>query len=726
MRRSRKVSLVRPWTLFAIRSSRARTSARDGRFPAASLAKEGGRARRTGQALRVLAVVAACLAATSPAALADGKTPLRSQDAATNKTGTLTANARPAWQAAMKTLRLPARGCFTASYPDIQWRVSRCLTGPLVPMVSAKLRTPETVGDSSGDFLATVSGSISSATGSFPSVSAGSTETGKVGGEGSYTANTFTLQMNVKPFATSMCSGLGSECLGWEQFIYDTSVNEVYIQNWLINATSCPTSGNWTYFAGSATEASGCFMNSQMVGFSASAVTVANLSSVQLTGSVSAGGNDAVVMTTASGNGSAVESDDTLGLANSWNTVEFDVFGDGNGSEAKFSAGTSISVKTVVNSGSELAPEHPCPDQSFTAETNNLNMAPTASIGTQPSPTVISDQTTKNVTGTPSCASAPGSFTPPPLPSSVLGQWNTTYQNDPRVSIWTSGSDAYTITAETPVEVSGGSSCYIPIGATLATFTGSGTSYSGQHNLFYNYNCSVGGSTSFSLTLDGSTLTGDLGNGGTVAYTKISSPVPSLQSVGLLTFQTYTTSGGKPVPVVRGCAATVVESPNFSTIVTAGHCVAGSSAFGGKTKNTVTDLQFAPGHTGECWDNLNLKHPNQVQVSDCGSPTKQCPQCENPFGVWFANSSDVYSNYLKDNADDFAFILLAPDPTNGPVESIVGGVPITFDKNDGGTSDSEQTQSWAVSGYAADDIDFATILLSGLGPSNVTLVPPLT
>jgi hypothetical protein len=202
----------------------------------------------------------------------------------------------------------------------------------------------------------------------------------------------------------------------------------------------------------------------------------------------------------------------------------------------------------------------------------------------------------------------------------------------------------------------------------------------------------------------GATPSGQTDWGTVLAEATVVTPTPTLRSVGLLTFRTY----DKGSPVVRGCTATVVDSPNRSTILTAAHCLIGSAAFGGGSTGTVTDLQFAPAHTGACWDNINSTSPSQVEVSQCGT---------NPFGVWYANSSDVYisKNYSsKTGTDDFAFVVLAPDPANGPVESVVGGFPISFDPNGGGPSDPEQAQTWRVSGYAADDINFTK--KHGFGP----------
>ena len=81
----------------------------------------------------------------------------------------------------------------------------------------------------------------------------------------------------------------------------------------------------------------------------------------------------------------------------------------------------------------------------------------------------------------------------------------------------------YTVTAKSPVRVTG-SSCDLPPGTVIATFSSTGgNTYSGQHGLWYTSDCSFGRWDPMSLTLssDGNTLTGVLSGGyGTVIFTK--------------------------------------------------------------------------------------------------------------------------------------------------------------------------------------------------------------
>lgn len=309
------------------------------------------------------------------------------------------------WQQATAQLRLPGVGCFTASYPTIAWLAAPCKVAPNSPYEPAQGHRPQIVGNGD-DYSAEVSGSISSATGSFDSVSAGSTESGIQNGTGSPVANTFSLQLNAKPFATSLCStgGNPSGCLGWAQFVYSTTSNEVYIQYWLerYDAT-CPS--GWTPFSFPNSTDIYCYTNSPASSLTGSAPTMANLASVTLTGSAASDGTNTVVMTTGSGQATASDVVGTLNFASGWKGVEFALVGDCCDSQANLSAGTAIAVRTTVHSGSKAAPT--CVVEGFTGETNSLNLVGTPAIGTQASPTIVSQQTQDPGTAG-SCAAAGG------------------------------------------------------------------------------------------------------------------------------------------------------------------------------------------------------------------------------------------------------------------------------------------------------------------------------
>ncbi|MGC2077281.1 MAG: hypothetical protein WA728_14830 [Xanthobacteraceae bacterium] len=63
-------------------------------------------------------------------------------------------------------------------------------------------------------------------------------------------------------------------------------------------------------------------------------------------------------------------------LGQHWQIAEFNIFGNGDGSQAVFNTGSTLVVRTVVDSGTTSAPT--CDEQGFTGETNNLTLTSTA------------------------------------------------------------------------------------------------------------------------------------------------------------------------------------------------------------------------------------------------------------------------------------------------------------------------------------------------------------
>jgi hypothetical protein len=318
-----------------------------------------------------------------------------------------TPHTKAAWQASMAQVRQPGRGCYTASYPTLAWRSVKCVTAPNVPLVPAPLARstghagPAAVGDGR-DYSAQVPGLITRAVGSFHGVSASITEKGQVGGSGSQVANSFSLQINSQFFTgSSACSRSGnpSSCQAWQQFVYTyetSSIGYIFMQYWLINYNATCPSGWYTY-------SNDCYTNSNAA--QVSTVTAAQLATAQLTGSAASGGNDGVSLSRGSGQATTVTaSDSKVGLAAHWNTTEWGVYGNGGGSQANFGANTSLEAQTALTASSGTAAPS-CVSEGFTGETNNLNLTATPALGSQPSPTMGSEQT-NGASSNASCAVA--------------------------------------------------------------------------------------------------------------------------------------------------------------------------------------------------------------------------------------------------------------------------------------------------------------------------------
>lgn len=303
------------------------------------------------------------------------------------------ARARAEWSSAMAKVPTPRQGCFTAAFPAREWREVPCGTAPDKPYPPAMGHRPQIVGGSN-DFAAEVAGTLTSAEGSFDSVSGVTSESGNVGGNPPAVANTYSLQLNTKPFTTSVCGPSPNPgCLGWQQFIFSNS-GSAFIQYWLLKYnTTCPAGWNTFSFPPPSTDVY-CWRN----GPNATAVAsqpITSLGSLRLAGSAAAGGNDTVTMTTAGGVFSASNADTLLNLASGWTGVEFIVVGDCCSSQANFNAGSTIVVRTTTHNGTRSAPT--CVQEGFTGETNNLNLVGTTASTTGPSPAVISTQS--NVAG---------------------------------------------------------------------------------------------------------------------------------------------------------------------------------------------------------------------------------------------------------------------------------------------------------------------------------------
>jgi hypothetical protein len=301
------------------------------------------------------------------------------------------AQSREAWRATIARRPTPKSGCFTASYPDPEWREVPCGPPSRHPN-PAKGPKPDTVGNGT-DFAAQTPGVISSAVGSFNSVTGVNSVRGVVGGGTTPFPNVFMLQLNTQFFDNPpACKGIAG-CQGWEQFLFSQTqcgppgpgqlsvvtgtTACVFIEYWLLGfGSTCPGSP-WI-----SDGSNNCFFNTPSTNVPPQ--TIADLASLILT-ATTANGQDQVVLTTASGPPLALSNPSVLNLSQFWNSAEFNVFGDCCLSEAVFNRGSTIVVKTSIDDGNANAPS--CvPNDGTTGETNNLVLVSpcTSSGGTSP------------------------------------------------------------------------------------------------------------------------------------------------------------------------------------------------------------------------------------------------------------------------------------------------------------------------------------------------------
>jgi hypothetical protein len=269
------------------------------------------------------------------------------------------------WRATIANTPAPGKGCYTATYPLAIWKQVECVKAPERPYVPASGHgTGQTTGDGN-DYSAVVSGGLMTSTvGSFPKVKGVTSEM-----DGNR-ANSYSLQVNSNFMSGSpACStaNVPANCLAWEQFVYSSTEAEAFMQYWLIHYSGgtvhCPS--GWISFSDD------CFKNSAAV--RAPLQTIDQLPFLQVSGTAVAAGIDTLVFTTKTQAYTTTGADSVVALAAGWNASEFNIIGDGGGSQANFNAGSKVTVRVAVTNGTTNAPVCQANDGT-TGETNNLNL----------------------------------------------------------------------------------------------------------------------------------------------------------------------------------------------------------------------------------------------------------------------------------------------------------------------------------------------------------------
>jgi hypothetical protein len=333
-----------------------------------------------------------------------------------------------AWSQAIKRISVPGVGCFRASYPALAWRKSACKAPLRRPRLSsggapsdwsapdafgqqsasgmfgAPAASPTAGGNTGGMYAAEVpTGVVTSAVGSFPSVSAGPTEEDSKRKE----KETYSLQLNTNFFKdAAKCAGSknAAGCGAGQQFVFSQTESggelsfEYVIVGYAEDGSTCP--GGYAEIEGN------CYKGSPRVSLPA-IVKVSELASVSFEAKANGPGNlDSIVMITKAGSAVATGAADELDLGTSkeWKRAEFGVFGWANESVAEFSPNTTITINTAVNATplSDLAPI--CSKGALhTLEANNLSFEGTPALAPQSSPTISSRQTNGTVEPGPQC-----------------------------------------------------------------------------------------------------------------------------------------------------------------------------------------------------------------------------------------------------------------------------------------------------------------------------------
>jgi hypothetical protein len=296
------------------------------------------------------------------------------------------------WQNKVVQVSQPAKGCFTAEYPNLEWRATACAAVPDLPQPPKRGSRPLVVGNGNDIAAQVPSGFISTAIGSFDSVVNVTSESGPIGNSGPSIANAYTLQLNTNFFASTACAGSPNPgCQGWEQFVYanDGSSGVAFIQYWLIQYNApCPGGVGWNTFSFTGSSDIYCWKNNTGGAVAVPNQPITNLANLSLSGDVSASGDSVTLFD--GGTAYTRVGDNAVNAAAGWNIAEFNVFGYGGnssgGGTASFNSGAALTVRTRTIYGGTAAPL--CVAVGFTAEKNNLSFGTPAPAATPPGPAV--------------------------------------------------------------------------------------------------------------------------------------------------------------------------------------------------------------------------------------------------------------------------------------------------------------------------------------------------
>src|SRR5208337_1482463 len=168
-------------------------------------------------------------------------------------------------------------------------------------------------------------------------------------------------------------------------------------QYWLISYNN-PCPAGWNTYGGA------CYRNSTMsVLVPNQPVTNFNLGtpSPMLSGTATATGES--VKLSAGGTMYTASGDNSVNAAGGWTIAEFNVIGDGNGSQANFNSGAQIVIRNRIVYGGTAPPN--CVAEGFTGETNNLNFPLSPPAPSSPGPALLFTQNTAGG-GSSNCAAA--------------------------------------------------------------------------------------------------------------------------------------------------------------------------------------------------------------------------------------------------------------------------------------------------------------------------------
>ena len=294
---------------------------------------------------------------------------------------------REAWRKLITLTPPPKKGCFNTTYPRTDWQEVSCVSAPPYLMRPKQGPKPLIVGNGDDILANAPTGFISTAIGSFDSLTGVTSLSSTTGSSTTPIANGYSLQLNTNFFVSTTCAASPNPgCRGWEQFVFfnDAASAGLLIQYWLIEYnTTCPAGWNSFSFPGSTDIY--CYRNASAGTTPVPNQPVGNLGQLSLSGTVTATTDSGTLV--AGTTAYSVTGDNSVNAAAGWQSAEFNVFGLAGGGHATFNAGSTVVPRTRIIYGSVNAPN--CLAGGFTGETNNLSFGPTAPITSAPGPAVI-------------------------------------------------------------------------------------------------------------------------------------------------------------------------------------------------------------------------------------------------------------------------------------------------------------------------------------------------
>lgn len=336
------------------------------------------------------------------------------------------------WHARMVRVPRPsAQGCFTATYPELVWQETGCVAPPSAPMAPNLEQAPRRdVGGGIGIVTGRPAGAgpITRASGSFEKVNQQNLSVTSVPTDGPTMPGSYSFQLNTNHLRVQECNGSPTAglCRGWKQFVFandgtrggnpnpDPSPSRLYVEYWLLHynpdpGQPCPP--GWTEAPDDSE--THCSRKTEAIQLPYLPIQSMARPALRLDGAVTktADGQETDTVTFNDGSGRIYSSTgagilhlspaDPQEPASEWTQVEFNVFGYGHGSTARFNPEASFNVRTTVEDGSPVKPD--CQNFGFSSERNNLNFGPPGPVPSSPAPAVVINESVQGPAAASAC-----------------------------------------------------------------------------------------------------------------------------------------------------------------------------------------------------------------------------------------------------------------------------------------------------------------------------------